>query len=534
VRFFPLFAQQTKGREIALAISKGPSRFSKITDLSHMRFFLFVCVLITSHCLVSSQDFNILEYGAKPDGITLNTTHIQSAVDDAHAIGGGRVVIPAGCFLSGSILLKSGVELHLKENAILLAVVDPSQYQNTGLWKALVMAQGQERISITGKGTLDGHGQELALYVDSLFYAGQLDSQYYEFPEMRPRYYMRPMVIVMMNCRHIEVRGVTIKNSSSWVQTYDQCDHILIDSVTVESDVYWNNDGIDISDCKNVRITNCFINSSDDGICLKSHSRKHYCDSIYIANCTIRSSASAIKFGTRSYGGFKNVTIEHIKVYDTFRSAIAIETIDGGTLENVLVEDVQAVNTGNAFFIRLGQIRTSDSTVQLKNIVLRNISVTVPFERPDYAYHIRGPALPFFHNIFPSSITGIPGFPVENVTLENIEIIYPGRGHKGFAYMPLHRLDQIPEKEAAYPEFSMFGELPAWGLYVRHVDGLTLKNISLRIEEQDYRHAVIFDDVKNLDIQSVNISGDNKSKHIVLHNTENVSIDNSQAVMKIK
>jgi hypothetical protein len=100
--------------------------------------------------------------------------------------------------------------------------------------------------------------------------------------------------------------------------------------------------------------------------------------------------------------------------------------------------------------------------------------------------------------------------------------------------MPLHRLDQIPEKKAAYPEFSMFGELPAWGLYVRHVDGLTLKNISLRIEEQDYRHAVIFDDVKNLDIQSVNISGDNKSKHIVLYNTENVSVDHSRAVLKIK
>ena len=136
---------------------------------------------------------------------------------------------------------------------------------------------------------------------------------------------------------------------------YDQCENIIIDSVRTDSDAYWNNDGIDIQDCKNVRITNCFVNSADDGICLKSQSPEHYCDNIYIANCTVRSSASAIKFGTVSHGGFKNVTIENIKVYDTFRSAVAIECVDGGTLENVLVDNVQAVNTGNAIFIRLGK-----------------------------------------------------------------------------------------------------------------------------------------------------------------------------------
>ena len=123
-----------------------------------------------------------------------------------------------------------------------------------------------------------------------------------------------------------------MRNAAAWVQTYDQCKNLHVDSITIDSRAFWNNDGIDIQDSHNVRITNCMINSSDDGICLKSQSADHYCDSIYIANCTVRSSASAIKFGTVSHGGFKNVTIENIKIYDTFRSAVAIECVDGGIL----------------------------------------------------------------------------------------------------------------------------------------------------------------------------------------------------------
>jgi len=123
--------------------------------------------------------------------------------------------------------------------------------------------------------------------------------------------------------------------------------------------------------------------------------------------------------------------------------------------------------------------------------------------------------------------------PVENVTLENIEIIYPGRGNNGLAYMPLSRLDAVSEKVGEYPEFSMFGELPAWGFYVRHVDKLTLKNIKVKIKEPDYRHALVFDDVKNLKIQSINIDGDKKDKHIILHNTKHTKIEHEQVVLKM-
>ena len=499
-----------------------------------MRIFFVLCFITINYSTGLGQDhndLNIIDFGAIPDGISLNTVSIQSTIDAVYENGGGRVVVPAGRFLSGSIVLKSGVELHLKTDAVLLGSVDPSHYIKLNRWKALVMADGQNNIAITGDGIIDGQGRRLALNVDSLFYAGKLDSTDYNFVEMRPKERMRPQIIEFVSCENIVVKGVTLQNASSWVQTYEFCNNLIIDSLRVVSDAYWNNDGIDISDCTNVRITNCYINTADDGICLKSPARNLFCDNIYIGNCIVRSSASAIKLGTRSRGGFKNVTIENIKVYDTFRSAIAIESVDGGTLENVLVQNIEAVNTGNAIFIRLGK-RAHEFDGVLRDVTLRNIKVEIAFERPDYAYEIRGPELPFFHNTFPASITGIPGHAVENITLENIEIIYPGRGNNGLAYAPLSRLDDVPERVGDYPEFSMFGELPAWGFYIRHVDGLTLKNIKLSITAPDYRPAIVFDDVVNLNCKSINIEGDNKHNDIILHNTGNVKFDDDRNVVR--
>jgi polygalacturonase len=503
------------------------------SDLSIMRIFPLLFIIVFVQKTLFAQDFNILTFGAVADGTTLNTTHIQAAVDAAHLKGGGRVVIPAGTFLSGSIVMKSKVELHLMKGAVLLGSTNPDHYLKLKRWKALVIADSQEDISITGRGEINGQGRKLALHIDSLWYAGLIDSTDYTFPEMRPKWYLRPQLIEFMSCKDIEVRNATLRNAACWVFTNDQCENIVIDSLVIDSDAYWNNDGIDIQDCHNVRITNCYVNASDDGICIKSHEAARHCENIYVGHCTVRSSASAIKFGAKSLGGFKNVTVEHIKVFDTFRSAVAIECVDGGDLDNILIDHIEAINTGNAIFIRLGLRDNPGHAGTLKNVTIKNLKVDVAFARPDYAYEVRGPELPFFHNTFPSSITGIPGHLVENVTLENIEINYPGRGNDGLANMPISRLDGVPEKINAYPEFSMFGELPAWGLYVRHMDGLTLKNIKLTIDASDYRPAIVFDDVRNLTIKALDIQGDRKPKQIILYKTEKVYIDNEQAVLKM-
>lgn len=490
---------------------------------------LFILTLILAFSSVTAQDFNIQEYGGISDGETLNTEAIQRTIDLAYDGGGGRLIFPPGTYLSGSLVLKSNVSLHLEVGATLLGSPDPSHYLKLNRWKGLIMADGQENIGITGKGTIDGQGRQVALHLDSLFYAGKLDSADYNLVEMRPKYYLRPQLIEFVGCKGIQVRNVTLKNAACWVQTHHECDDIVIDSVKTISDAYWNNDGIDIQDCRRVRITHCFVNAADDGICLKSHSADHYCDSIYIAHCRVRSSASAIKFGTRSHGGFYNVEIKDIEVFDTFRSALAIECVDGGRLEDVTIDGIRARNTGNAIFVRLGK-RYAKSTGTLKNMSIKNIKIEVAFERPDYGYELRGPALPFFHNTFPSSIVGIPGHPVENIHLENIEIDFPGRGNKGLAYMPLSRLDDVPEKEADYPEFSMFGELPAWGFYIRHVKGLTMKNVKLTCREPDYRPPLVFDDVEGLILKGLEIEGEEKKEAVILHHTEAPEIEASERV----
>jgi polygalacturonase len=497
-----------------------------------MRPAIFLLLLFVNRVVLPAKDYNILHFGAVPDGKTLNTSFIQSAIDKAYSNGGGRVIIPEGVFLAGSIVLKSGVELHLEKNAVLLGSTNPDHYLTINRWKAIIMADGEKGISVSGAGKIDGQGRKLALHIDSLFYAGQIDSVRYDFRHMRPKEPMRPQLIEFVNCQRVAVKGITLLSAACWVQTYERCVDVVIDSISVRSDAYWNNDGIDIVDCRRVRITNCDINSADDGICLKSVAADLFCDSIYVADCRVRSSASAVKFGTVSHGGFKNVSIERIRVYDTFRSAIAIECVDGGFLENVLVNQIDAANTGNAIFIRLGKRTKTRSAGTLKNVTIKNMKAEIAFERPDYAYDLRGPELPFFHNIFPSSITGIPGHHVENVTLENIEIRYPGRGNDGLANVPLSRLDQVPENEAGYPEFSMFGELPSWGFYVRHVRGLAMKNIRIGIAAPDYRPALVFDDVRKLTVNSMKIEGDNKAKRIILHKTEDANFDDERSVLK--
>lgn len=475
-------------------------------------------------CVFAQKQYNITDAGAVADAKTINTESIQKTIDKAFSKKGGRVVVPPGVFVTGSIQLRSGVELHLQQGAVLLGSLNPEHYPVISNRYGLVVATGQTGIAITGKGTIDGRGLELALIIDSLHHAGVRIDPNYNKRRMRPG--TRPMIVDFHDCKKVRITGITLKDSPFWVQKHSMCEDVLIDSMNVQSVAFWNNDGIDINGCRNVRITNCFINSADDGICLKSETKEEINDNIYIGNCTIRSSASAVKFGTASFGAFTNIVIENIKVYDTYRSAIALESVDGATIENIQVRNIDAVNTGNAIFIRLGH-RDGEHAGAVRNVTVSNVKAEIPFERPDKEYDLRGPDLPFFHNPFPSSVTGIPGHDVENVTLENIEIIYPGRATKGMAYIPVTRLHQVPERENEYPEFSMFGELPAWGFYVRHVNGITMKNVTVKLRNADFRPAFVFDDVKKVNLERLMIPVDQKNPAVVLNESDVPVCDDS-------
>ena len=450
--------------------------------------------------VVSAKDMNIIG-----DGKTMNTKAIQKAIDFCSAQkGGGRLVFPKGEYLTGTLVMKSNVTLEVEKDAVIYGSTNPYDYyaleetkgkDNSAL--ALIVADKVQNIKIIGEGLIDGNGRELALNIDSLHHIGERVDPNYTTRLNRPNETMRPKLFFMSNSENILVQGLQLKNSACWGLSFDRCNNLTIKYIYFENRAYWNNDGIDVTDGKHVRISHCYIDSADDGICLKSYHVGEYCDDVEVSDCEIISSASAVKFGTASWGGFKNITVRNIKVKDTYRSAIAVECVDGGHIDNVLVENIHAINTGNAIFIRLGH-RYNEKPGTLKNVTIRNLFVDIPFGRPDEGYDMYGPALSFFHNPIPSSITGIPGHYVENVTLENIEVLCPGKASKGMAYVPLSRIDKIPENINKYPEFSMFGELPAYGIYVRHVRGLKLKNVQYKLKDHDFRPVYVFDDVEGL------------------------------------
>jgi hypothetical protein len=507
--------------------------------MDNLKLILFITTAFFYHGSFgsSTETWNITDFGAVPDGITLNTKAIQQAVDEASENGGGRVHIPPGNFLTGSIELKSNVELHLEAGAVLLGSTSPYDYfSNAGQSTAdspdtddisglgLILAVKAENIKLTGHGTIDGQGLALALNADSLHHAGILVDEHYNYRRMRPSGLVRPKLFRFLESKNITVKNLTLTNSAEWGLSFDLCQDIVLDSLKIINRAYWNNDGMDITDCRNVRVTHCDVDAADDGICLKSYHPGHANDDIYIADCTIRSSASAVKFGTGSYGGFRNVTIENIRVFDTFRSAIALESVDGAVIENIRVKNIVAENTGNALFIRLGH-RDGEKPGMVKNIHISNVKVQVPFNRPDIDYDLRGPEVDFFHNPFPASIAGIPGHYIEDVVLENIEIRYPGRASKGMAYIPLTDLDRVPEQIENYPEFSMFRELPAWGLYVRHARNIQLKRIHLILDDADFRPAFVFDDVHTIQIRDVKLTGAGEQPQIILKNVTSEKID---------
>ncbi|MEI6948095.1 glycosyl hydrolase family 28 protein [Paraflavisolibacter sp. H34] len=518
-----------------------------------MKHFLstIVALCCTTALLAQQQEFPIEKYGAVGDGRTLNTVAVQKAIDAASKAGGGRVVVPKGSFVTGALELKSGVDLHLQEGAVILGSDKRADYEGVK-HPALILAVKQQGVSITGNGIIDGRGRELMKDIFKRLQEGTLADK--EWPKKRPGEGTRTNLLYLEECTGVQVRQVLLKDATSWVTHYERCRNIVIDGIRLESRAYWNNDGIDIVDCKNVRITNSSINSADDAICLKSVTPGECCDGVYVENCTLRSSANAFKLGTGSRGGFRNITVKNLRVYDTYRSAIALEAVDGGFLENIDIRQVTAKNTGNAIFIKSGHRNNDRVYSAIKNIVIKDVTVEVPAGKPDAGYEMEGPLLKYppgtvpvnnklvsvspwnhsypdstavlyQHNIFPSSISGLPGHPVKNVLLENITITYAGGAKKEVHYFPPDSLHLVTEAEKDYPEFSMFGELPAWGFYVRHAEGIRMKNIKLISKEADYRAALIADDVKGLQLHTVSIPRSTGLPVIILNKAAGAALE---------
>lgn len=468
---------------------------------------------------LSAKDYNVADFGAKADGVTLNSASIQAAIDFASANGGGRVVFTPGNWVTGTIYVKDNVTLHLERGATLLGSTNPWDYVKDPYvgWTSMIFSIKQKNVGITGGGTIDGRGFTTANHMVEYIHRGLFEDP---MKLDRPNEVNRPENIYFRECDGVTITGVFLKDPGSWNQTYDQCHNVYVDGITVDSKSYWNNDGIDIVDCEDVVIRNCVIDAADDVFCFKSHSHEHMCRNILLENCIGRSSANGVKFGTVSKGGFKDFTIRNITIYDTYRSAVTFAAVDGAEIENITVDGLRSIHTGNVIFLRIGErwnkinsLGLSEKDRQnvwrkppyMRNITIKNVYAEVPLDKPDAGYNYEGPIEDLPRNISPCIIAGIPDYKIENVVMENIEIVYPGGGNPRYAYRGTtpEDLDGIDEMISYYPEFSQWKELPAWGFYLRHAKGITLRNFIFHAQAPDYRPAVVCDDVQGLTLDGV-------------------------------
>ncbi|HEX8425192.1 rhamnogalacturonidase [Hymenobacter sp.] len=472
---------------------------------SSLRFFIVLllsCTSLFSRAQTLSAGtgnvYNIRQYGALGDGKTLDSPAINAAIAAAVKAGGGMVYLPAGNYLSGAIRLKSNISLYLEQGATLIATAENAaavydqaeasintKYQDSGHshWHdGLIWGEDLHDISILGPGKIWGKG---------LLKDWEKDAK------------LANKAISLLRCRNVVIRDVTLQHGGWFAILATGVDNLTIDNLKIDT----NRDGMDIDCCRNVRISNCSVNSPyDDGICLKSTyalGQARATENVTITNCQVsgfdegtfldgtyqrsespeykRYPTGRIKFGTESNGGFKNITISNC-VFSYCRG-LALETVDGGLLEDVAISNITMRDIVNSpIFLYLGARMRGPEGVPVGELRRISISNVVVYNAdPDYA----------------SIIAGVPGHMVDDVRLDNIRIYYRGGGTTEQANR------SIPEAEKKYPEPSMFGPAPAYGFYIRHAKNLKVTGVEVSYLTKEARPAFALDDVQGIDFNNI-------------------------------
>jgi polygalacturonase len=502
--------------------------------------------------------YNVRAFGAQGDGKALDSPAVNRAIDAAHAAGGGTVRFPAGTYRSFSIHLRSNVSLHLDPGSIILAAdprdgdgkYDPpepnpyEQYQDFGHthWhNSLIWGEGVENVSIDGAGLIWGKGlvrsggESRTKEQNERLRDFKADPKSAPFGYPNPRDAVEPgwgnKAISLKLSRNVIIRDVTILHGGHFAILATGVDNLTIDNLKIDT----NRDGIDLDACRQVRVSNCTVNSPfDDGICPKSSYALGFAratENVTITNCQVSgydegtlldgtyrrayrregggefSPTGRIKFGTESNGGFKNITISNC-VFDYSRG-LALETVDGGLLEDVSITNVTMRDVSNSpIFLRLGaRLRGPKESTRVGE--LRRVTIS------DFVVYNADPK-------YASIISGVPGHDIEDVRLSNIRIYYRGGGTSAQAAL------DPPEKEAEYPEPTMFGEMPAYGFFVRHVKGLEMSDVQVGFLAEDLRPAFVLSDVRGADFRHVKARLAPGASTFVLKHVEDFSLQQSR------
>jgi polygalacturonase len=462
--------------------------FVDMNRLRSLSIFLVVFVEISA-AQTALTALNVNDFGARGDGKSLNTAAFQRAIDKC-AESGGTVLVPPGIYLTGSIEMRSNVELFLQKGATILGSPRLSDYaehkphlrsyNDAFLRYSLFYAERQSNIAIKGEGVIDGQGGQFKVISK----------------EKPARYKDRPYLIRFVECTGVRIEDITLQRPSCWTQQYLACENLLIRGIRVYSHANKNNDMMDIDGCRNVIVSDCFGDTDDDAITLKSTSER-ITENVTITNCVLSSHCNALKTGTESTGGFRNIVISNIVVKPSSAdsvitgkaggiSGIALTNVDGGIMEGISISNVVIDGPEVPLFVRLGNRgRAHYEGAPTPPVgTARNISIS-----DIIAINAKSTGC---------SITGIPNHPLEDISLRNIHISFAG----GVVVRPAATPKELEDQ---YPESTMWGQLPAYGFYVRHVKGLTLSDVDLSYDHEDIRPALTFSDVADVKISGLTV-----------------------------
>jgi hypothetical protein len=429
----------------------------------HTSASLLLLTLLT--CIAQAE--SVRDRGARGDGAANDTHAVQAAIDTVARRGGGEVLFPPGRYLCGTVRLKSHVSLHLQAGAALVMHHDDKQFdeyeslpfntvddlETTYFHHALLAADGVRDVAIYGQGVIDANRTKRG----------------------------GPKPVALKNTEHISIRGITIRNAPNYAISLLGCSDVDIDGVKILNGYC---DGIDPDCSRFVRIANCYIDTYDDAICLKTSQalgKPAPTEHVTVTNCILRTNCSNFKMGTESRGDFRNIALSNCVMLrrDAGRppeAGVAIESVDGAHIDSVVVSNISMQGVATPLFIRLGNRGRGMKPPTPGS--LRNVSIS--------GIVASGIALA-------SSITGLTSALVQDISLSDLSLATIGGGLPASLDVP-----EVPEK---YPSPGMFGPLPASGLYARHVERLILRNVRTSLDSTERRPAMLFDDVRDLHLQ---------------------------------
>ena len=437
---------------------------------------------------------NILNFGAVADGKTLCTKAIQNAVDSL-SDNGGVIYIPYGTYVCSTIHLKSNIHFVFEPGAKLLGStnVDDFDKRETVTYKtyqdashtyfnrSMFVAKNCENISFTGLGTIDMQGiWENENTPGEGEWCGKRAVKIFAFKE----------------CKNIVIKDMTLLKATDIALYLAGCENVKLSGLNIDTNI----DGISPDCCKNVIISDCSIRSGDDAIVLKASytlNRKADCENITVANCNITTRSNAIKIGTETNGDFRNISVNNCTLSDVFYGGISVESADGGNVDGVTVSNITMQNVGYPLFIILNNRARGpeDTTIgSIKNVIIDNITATGPYKEwlaPKMTALWDGEQMCKSY-VMPSTVTGQPDKKLENISLSNFYFTLPGGCKENY------KDKKVPEITKSYPENYEFGnEIPACGIYFRHIKNLSLSNINIDTIEKDERDSIFFEDTEN-------------------------------------